>query len=107
VKRSEFERCPIHGSRITGGPELYRCRHDGGHPVRLPSLETDVIDWPAICDGCGTKRSVTAISDWLSTDARLDFHLCPRCERRVSRQILRRAVGPEIVRFARALWRRR
>jgi hypothetical protein len=107
MKRTDFQRCPIHGTRVKGGPDTYQCARDGGHVVRLPSLEQDVVDWPAMCDGCGLKKSVTAISDWLSSDAHLDFHLCPRCEKRVSGQLLHMAVGPAFPRFLTLMARRR
>lgn len=109
MKRTDFKRCPIHDTRITGGPELYTCRRDGGHVVRLPNPGIDLTDvtWPAVCDGCGTKKSVTAISDWLCSDAHLDFHLCPRCEKRVSGQLLHLAVGPAFPRFITLMTRRR
>jgi len=102
MKRTDLKRCPIHGTRLTGGPERFTCRRDGGHRVRLPEpgLDlTDVTDWPAICDGCGVQKSIIAIGDWLTSDPRLDFHLCPRCEKRLGKQLLRIAVGPVFRRF--------
>jgi hypothetical protein len=106
MKRTDFKRCPIHGTRLRGEPGQYRCPRDGGHTPLLPDLEADVIDWPATCNGCGTKKSVAAISDWLCSDVHLDFHLCPRCEKRVSGQLLRLAVGPAFPRFITLMTRR-
>lgn len=99
MKRTDYERCPIHGSRLKGSSGAYWCPYDGGHTPRLPDLDIDVLDWNAICDGCGTQRSVTAISDWLSSDAHLNFQLCPPCEKRVGNRLLHDAAGPAWPRF--------
>jgi hypothetical protein len=95
-----MKRCPIHGTPIDGGPILFRCPLDGGHPVQLPEY-ADAINWPAVCDGCGTKKSVALISasGWLCSDEYLDFHLCPRCVKRVGRRLLREFEQPVFVRF--------
>jgi hypothetical protein len=106
VKRTDFKRCPIHGTRLRGGPGRYRCPRDGGHAPRLIDLDPSAIDWPARCDGCGLQKSVTAISDWLCSDAHLDFHLCPRCEKRVSGQLLHEVAGPPFPRFLKLMARR-
>jgi hypothetical protein len=109
MKRTDFERCPIHGARLKGSPGAYWCPFDGGHTPRLPDPSvdlTDITDWLAICDGCGTKKSVAAISDWLGSDAYLDFNLCPRCEKRVGNQLLHEAAGPAWPRFIKLMTRR-
>jgi hypothetical protein len=106
VKRTDFERCPIHGAKLKGSPGAYWCPFDGGHTPRLPDLETEVIDWKATCDGCGARESVAAISDWLCSDAYLDFQLCPRCEKRVGNQLLHEAAGSAWPRFIKLMTRR-
>ena len=106
MKRTDFQRCPIHGTRLKGEPGQYRCPRDGGHTPKLIDVDASAIDWSATCNGCGTQKSVTAISDWLCSDTRLDFHLCPPCERRTGRQLLREAAGPALPRFFKLMARR-
>lgn len=62
--------------------------------VPMPSSDCpDGTTWSVECNRCRRREPSVWLLGWLVSDAELDVHLCPRCERRVSRAILALSFG--------------
>lgn len=61
-------------------------------PMSSPG-SPDRTTWAVECNRCQRREPGGTLTDWLISDYELDVHLCPRCERRVSRAILTASFG--------------